>query len=163
MLSGWNSSRGQTRKAASQKAPSSASFPIVAAGMVVVFLGCTSTKDRPREVPRLEFARDPYMGVACPVPNSTACDRVGLALWFDERPVEVTATINGRHFALSDRWGEHVRGFLQPAGLHSPPFDLPEMWFGDPAVEVPVRIEARDTHGRTTSFSLRVGLHAGWG
>lgn len=49
---------------------------------------------------RQVLARAPYMGVACPTPNSIACDRIGLAIWLKEPARTVTATIAGHHLRL---------------------------------------------------------------
>ena len=72
------------------------------------------------------LSRDPYMGVSCRIPNSFACDRVGLAVWLREPAARVEAAIAGRELELDDpEWSgpaEHgerrmFAGFLQPAGL----------------------------------------------
>jgi hypothetical protein len=54
-------------------------------------------------VPAAIFAQDPYMGVACPTPNSIACDRVGLSVWL-ARPAIVTATIAGEPLRLDSQY-----------------------------------------------------------
>jgi hypothetical protein len=99
------------------------------------------------------------MGVSCPVANSIACDRVGLAVWLKRPAVTVTATIAGARLPLhtggdlADNLGGRGRafdGYLQPAGivsrLHVQPVDgnvisskhgrtrvtiAHQMWFGE--------------------------------
>lgn len=99
------------------------------------------------------------MGVSCPVANSIACDRVGLAVWLKHPALSITATIAGAHLILDYRGdlrypGDKLRtafdGFLQPAGivsrLHVKPVEgnvvytthghvhvavRHQMWFGD--------------------------------
>lgn len=72
------------------------------------------------------FSQDPYMGVACGIPSSIACDRVGLTVWLRHPAEAVVATVGGRSFRLDDpAWsgpaihGERKQfaGFLQPAGI----------------------------------------------
>lgn len=101
----------------------------------------------------------PYMGVDCPVANSIACDRVGLAVSLKHPALAVTATIAGARLAMGYRGdvlygGSLPRtefdGFLQPAGIvsrfHVKPVEgtvvdrshghldvvvRPQMWFGN--------------------------------
>jgi hypothetical protein len=40
-----------------------------------------------RVAPSAVLSRTPYMGVVCPVANSTACDRVGLSVWLRKSAV----------------------------------------------------------------------------
>src|SRR5437763_4253188 len=77
---------------------------------------------------RVVLSREPYMGVSCGTPNSTACDRLGLAVWLKSPALRVSATLLGRRFALADRaWSGPARragrrmfaGFLAHAGLSS--------------------------------------------
>jgi dipeptidyl aminopeptidase/acylaminoacyl peptidase len=120
-------------------------------------------------------APDAYLGVACPAPNSIACDRVGLAVWLDEPAERVVATIGDRTFALDDeRWpddprGEAHIGYLQPAGLttdgplHVEPDEPPDRLVrGDAATpRVTLRITRKD--GGVDTTVIRAGLHPGWG
>jgi hypothetical protein len=74
----------------------------------------------------LALPRDPGMGVACPEPNSIACDRIGIAVWLDSAPRRLVARVGGRSVVLRDA---HIRcgadascprlyqAMLQPAGL----------------------------------------------
>jgi hypothetical protein len=68
------------------------------------------------------------MGVSCPVANSIACDRVGLAVTLKRPADSVTATVAGRRVTLDYRGDLLYRGaapitefdgFLQPAGIVS--------------------------------------------
>ena len=122
--------------------------------------------------PSTVLSKAPYMGVSCPVANSIACDRVGLAVWLKRPAVSVTATIAGAHLALSDHGdtryqGDQPRtafdGFLQPANIvsrfHVRPVKgnlvytthghvrvavRPRMWFGD-AGDYPAPVPVRLT------------------
>lgn len=101
----------------------------------------------------------PYMGVNCPVANSIACDRIGLAVTLRHPARAMTATVAGARLAMKYRGdvlyrGESPRtefdGFLQPAGIvsrfHVKPVEgsvvytshghvrvvtRPQMWFGN--------------------------------
>ncbi len=142
--------------------------------------------------PSAVLSRSPYLGVSCPVADSIACDRVGLAVWLKRPAVSVTATIAGARLPLN-RYGDRLArtrrprrafdGFLQPAGivsrLHVRPVDgnqvstrhgrprvtvSRQMWFGAGSDPSPlVRLTIRDAGGRATITRLRVGLAAGWG
>jgi len=72
------------------------------------------------------FSQAPYMGVACGVANSIACDRIGLTVWLREPAMAATATIAGRTFRLDNpAWSGPAHhgqrtvfaGFLRPAGI----------------------------------------------
>jgi len=52
--------------------------------------------------PASVLGRDPYMGVACGIPNSIVCDRVGLTVWLRRPAVAVSATIAGQPLKLND-------------------------------------------------------------
>jgi hypothetical protein len=117
------------------------------------------------------FAKSPYMGVACGVPNSTACDRIGLAVWLRVPAVAVTAEVQGRRFALDDpHWSGPVRkhrrrmfaGFLRGAGLLRD-FHLPSHWEGQPARSPLVRVLIDHGRGAPVETRLRVTLSPGWG
>jgi hypothetical protein len=115
------------------------------------------------------LAREPYMGVSCGIPNSVACDRIGLAVWLRRPARRVVAHIDGRRLPLDDpEWslptdprGPMFAGFLQPAGLtdHDGPLGVP----GPRYEGVPPRaawVEFEIDGNRT---GLVVPLHAGWG
>lgn len=78
--------------------------------------------------PSTVLAGAPYMGVNCPIANSIACDRVGLAVTLKQPATSMTATIAGAKLPMDYRGdvryrGESPRtefdGFLQPAGIVS--------------------------------------------
>jgi hypothetical protein len=136
----------------------------------------TSTADHAAIVPATAvLAKAPYMGVACPVANSIACDRVGLAIWLRHPATTVTATIAGRPLILDgpspDGRGPPTRtafaGFLQPAGivtrLHVTPDDGPDGWLGSRSPAPLVRLRIRYASGRTLTTQLHADLAAGWG
>jgi len=118
------------------------------------------------------------MGVACPVPNSIACDRVGLAVWLRRPAVAVTATIAGMTIHLHTgpgnpayRTNRPVRagfgGYLHPAGLASK-FHLTTtpgepLWFGERAPTPLVRFRIDYGDGDVVSTRKRVMIMAGWG
>lgn len=109
--------------------------------------------------PSAVLSGDPYMGVNCPVANSIACDRVGLAVSLKHPAESVTAIVAGARLTMKYRGdvlyrGDSPRtefdGFLQPAGIvsrfHVRPVDgnvvytshgqvhvvvRRQMWFGD--------------------------------
>lgn len=115
----------------------------------------------------------PYMGVACPQPNSIACDRVGLGLRLRQPAERVTATIAGQRLTL--RPGDNPQnprsswqGFLQPAGLLDGPLTVtPDrgryFWRGEHPVYAPVRITVEREDGGIQTTSIRQWLAAGWG
>ena len=121
------------------------------------------------------LSRQPYLGVACPVPNSIACDRVGLAVWLRTPARRVSATIGRQRFALDDeRWRHDTRGdahigYLQPAGLSGdgplavradePPHRLVRGGVVRPLIRLRITLAA----GRTVVTRTRADLHPGWG
>jgi hypothetical protein len=155
-------------------------------------LAASSTAPRADEVASSTvLSKAPYMGVRCPIANSIACDRVGLAVWLKRPAVSVTATIAGEPLNL-DWFGEERRihgvahrdfdGYLQPAGivsrLHVRPAEGTEaltknghtrlvnshqMWFGAGNAQPLVRLTIRYPDGKTLTTQLHVGLGAGWG
>lgn len=138
------------------------------------------------------LSRSPYLGVSCRIPNSIACDRVGLAVWLKHPAVSVTAKINGAEVALNSYGAAAVgarvprrqfTGFLQPAGivsrLHVRPVNgnvvttshrqtvvrvSDQMWFGESHARSPlIQLTIHTSTGKTLTTHLRVGLGAGWG
>jgi Zinc carboxypeptidase len=114
----------------------------------------------------LELARRPYMGISCKVPNSIACDRVGLAVFIPKRrrAVRVRALIDGREVALHvpslvPTKGIYFEGFLHHAGLNGGALDVTS---GVP-VHATVRITAYYRDGSSASTTRKVGLAPGWG
>jgi hypothetical protein len=148
---------------------------------------------RPTVVPPSRvLSQPPDLGVECPIANSIACDRVGLAVWLKQAAVSVTATVAGAPVALNSFGDEHMSpgmgrrefaGYLQPAGivsrLHIHPVEgtevltkhgrtelvnSPQMWFGEGNARPPlVRLTIRYADGAMLVTQLRVGLAAGWG
>jgi hypothetical protein len=132
--------------------------------------------DAPRIVrfvaPSKVLSREPYMGVACTTPNSTACDRIGLAVWLRRPALAMRAEIRGRQFSLGDRSlsspiHNHRRkdfaGYLPGAGLKRA-YHLPVHWLGaKPPVHQVVRVRIDYGRGPLVETRLRVWLMAGWG
>jgi hypothetical protein len=117
------------------------------------------------------LTRTPYMGISCGAPNSTECDRIGLAVWLKRPAVGVSATLLGRHIALDDsQWSGPARnhqrkmfaGFLPHAGLATR-LGLPPHWEGDPTPFARVRLRVDYRFGAHVETRLRVPLMAGWG
>jgi hypothetical protein len=146
---------------------------LVAAAALTVLIAWSTHGTGSRE---RVFVQDPYMGVSCHVPNSVACDRVGLSVWL-ARPASVTATIAGTPLRLNDpRWSHVARqggkllymyaGFIRPAGITSRLHVTPTgqaQWLGahSPRPLVHFRIEYGD--GDVVTTQERVVLHPGWG
>jgi hypothetical protein len=158
-----------------------AAFLIVASATAAALAFVASTGDPPgAPTPRAApaepvradslFARHPQLGVACHVPNSIRCDRVGFAVWLRRPADSVRAAIAGRRFALhylqAPTRERMYTGFLRPAGLADGPLRVPftarGKWFGEggPSARVRLWIEA---DGRTRATTVRVPLRAGWG
>jgi hypothetical protein len=145
------------------------------AGTTISLLG-----DRPAApstatvAPDAVLAREPYMGVSCPRPDTIRCDRVGLAVWLKRPARRVNATVAGRPFALDDpHWSalpggdgrKMFAGFLQRAGvrerLHVTPSRGEHYWGIEPPFPVvTLRIDYGDRIVKTT---LQVRLMSGWG
>jgi hypothetical protein len=135
------------------------------------------------ETPNDVFAQDPFMGVSCGIPNSIACNRVGLTVWLRHPAISVSATIAGAPLKLDNReWsgpsrqGRRTRfaGFLQPAGitgrLHvKPDPGSPTTWGANTrviaAIPSPPMVRFRINYGqrRTVVTQTSVFLHQGWG
>lgn len=135
-------------------------------------------EDQPARASAEELlSRDPYMGVSCRIPNSFACDRVGLGVWLREPAARVEAAIAGRELELDDpEWsgpaenGERrmFAGFLQPAGLIDGPLQVtpdagPDRWIGREPVSATVDLWIVRDDGATTTTTVEVRLSAGWG
>jgi len=130
------------------------------------------------ESPHAVFAQTPYMGVACHIPNSITCDRVGLAVWL-RRPATVTATIAAATPIRLDapHWTYFVRdhgqdlyvyaGFLQPAHITRlglvPESKWTSSWFGTNAPSPFVRFRVDYGRGNIVTTQEHVFLSAGWG
>ncbi|MGH2926577.1 MAG: hypothetical protein ACRDL8_00040 [Solirubrobacteraceae bacterium] len=164
---------------------------VLVAGVVAVIVGSgggvrsarpVSPRSGPRggvvESPAAAFEQDPFMGVACHVPNSISCDRVGLAVWL-RRPATVTAMIAGAPLKLNAPHWTYVAhdkrgalyvyaGFLQTAGLTTRLHVTPESkwtnsWLGANAPSPLVRFRIDYGHGHVVVTQEHVYLSAGWG
>ncbi len=153
----------------------------VAAALMLGGCGDEANPDRSASPPLRErpasslLSRPPYLGVACPVPNSIACDRVGLAVWLRRPARRVVATIGRQRFALDDeRWRHDTRGdahigYLQPAGLlgdgplavraDEPPHRLVRGGVVRPFITLRITRAS----GPPVVTRTRAGLHPGWG
>jgi len=118
--------------------------------------------------------RSPYMGLACPTPNSFACDRVGLAVWLRDPAAEVHAAIADQDFDLrvpkhyGGRQQTYFTGYLQPAGLVNGPLQIEpdasgDRWIGRDPVSAPVRLEIVHGGGEITVTEVEVDLFGGFG
>jgi hypothetical protein len=113
----------------------------------------------------------PYLGVACPVGNSIACDRVGIGVRLDRPATLVTVQVAGRLVSLNppteppdDLW----LGYLENAGLTHGPLDvhLPPgetLWFGEPSPNPGVRVTAFLADGTAATLSATDILRPGFG
>jgi len=152
---------------------------VITRPLAAVALGVLSTAlgTQAAAAPAHLLARAPYLGVACPVPDSLACDRVGLAVWVTRPARAVNAAVGGRRFALDDpHWSGPARhglrrmfaGFLQPAGLtrgalRVVPHGPYGRWAGGQRVSALVELAIRYGNGTQATVRLRIRLHAGWG
>ena len=143
----------------------------VAALAAFVAVGALAASDGSAETDGI-LVRAPYLGVSCPFANSTACDRVGLAVWLRQPARSVEATIGARHFTLNDpAWSgpphkglrRMFAGFLHPAGFRHGPLQVPIKWAGSPPVATSVRVEVTYADGTHRTARATVGLSAGWG
>jgi hypothetical protein len=146
---------------------------VLALAGALTLTGCVSSGSS-----SLSLRLPPYLGVACPGPNSLACDRVGLAVWLVRPAARVTASVAGLpvHMRIPAGFrptpylgprGGYWEGFLQPAGLKAGPLRVqpeggPLTWYGRPPVETSVRITAHYRDGSATTV-VRAELHPGWG
>jgi hypothetical protein len=114
----------------------------------------------------LVLSRSPYMGVACKIPNSIECDRVGLAVFLPKRrrAARIEASINDRPVemripAAVPTHGIYFEGFLAHAGLKRGPLKVTPK----KPVFATVHITAHYRDGRSAETIQRVGLAPGWG
>ena len=145
---------------------------VLVVGAIVTFAG---TRHGPRGhaapaarpvAARTILATHPDVGVACPIPNSTACDRVGVALRLRHPARRVEAAIGGHRAILDDRrWSGPARhglrraftGFVHPAGLR------PGTYAGNRPVATTLHLIVTDADGVRRATSLRVNVGPGWG
>lgn len=129
--------------------------------------GCPVTGTRQT----LGAAATPFLGVSCRVPNSIACDRVGIGVHLRRTATLVAVQIAGRLVTLSppldppdDLW----LGYLYDAGLRHGPLKVHipangHLWFGSPELYPRVRVIAFFPTGRAATRSASVLLHPGFG
>ncbi len=131
------------------------------------------------ESPSHLLSQAPYMGVHCPVANSIACDRVGLAINLKQPARAVVAFIDGRQLKMNRRGDvidlsmaprKEFDGYLQPAGiestLHVRPAPGSDFWAQDarsPTPSAAVLLLIDYGGGRLISTRVRVPLSSGWG
>jgi hypothetical protein len=117
------------------------------------------------------FTREPEVGVACPgMPNSIACDRVGVAVWLARPAVGMTATVEGQPLRLrrphtAGGWWE---GYLQPAGLldgalRVHPDRGRSYWQGSHPRDAHLTLRIMRASGAIDPASATVALRPGWG
>jgi hypothetical protein len=133
----------------------------------------TGGADRLPAAARRVLRRPPYMGVACPTPNSIACDRVGLAVWLREPVRSVTASIAGRQLRLhpggsGGTGAAYLEGYLQPAGLLGGPMRItPDrgrfFWRGEHPLYAAVALTVEGEDRVMRHVLLHQVLAAGWG
>lgn len=109
----------------------------------------------------LGLARAPYVGVACRQPNSTACGRVGIAVWARPHANRIEATLAGAHTRLAPprSAGSFWVGFVR---LPRRRLALPASWAGSPARRLTLALRIRYPDG-WRSGTVRVLLSPGWG
>jgi len=119
----------------------------------------------------LDAAATPFLGVACPVGNSIACDRIGIGVHLRRVATLVTVQVAGRLVTLSPPAGpsdDLWLGYLFDAGLRHGPLKVrisagAHLWFGSPEVYPPVRVTAFFPDGHAATRSASVLLHPGFG
>ncbi len=152
-------------------------------GAVVVLLMSSRGGDRPRGAARHAIAvpaarllaKPAYAGVACGVPNSISCDRLGLEVWLRRPAASVQATVAGQAMVLDDPlWSgpQHAggrtafAGFMRPAGLaarfHLKP-SAAGRWFGPVPRPVPLTVLVRYGDGSVATATTTVAVAPGWG
>jgi hypothetical protein len=130
--------------------------------------GCHATS---RPEPRLPASAEPYLGVACGVPNWTGCDRVRVGVHLAVRATRVTVSIEGRLISLRpppDPGDDLWEGVLSHAGLRSGPLavrptDSGGYWYGSPEVDSRVSVTAYLPDGSRTTRTDTDPLHPGYG
>jgi hypothetical protein len=124
-----------------------------------------------RATRRLDSSALPYLGVACGVANSIACDRVGVGVNVAAAAL-VMVEVAGRFVTLSppsDSPNDHLwRGYLYEAGLRRWALDVhiprhATHWFGTPDVQPPVTVDVFFQDGTVGTLTARGFLHPGFG
>lgn len=124
--------------------------------------------------PSAVLSGGPYVGVSCPVANSIACDRVGLAVTLKHPAESVTATIAGARLTMNYRGDLRYRGaaprtefdgFLQPAGIvsrfHVKPVEGSVVYRSHGHLHIAVRHQMwfGDVRDYPAPVSLRLAIH----
>lgn len=121
---------------------------------------------------RLDDSAEPFLGVACGVPNSITCDRVGVGVNAPGAATLVMVNVAGRWVTLSpptDSPRDHLwLGYLYEAGLKHGALDVgipprATRWFGTPEVQPAVTVEAFFGDGTVSTLTARGFLHPGFG
>jgi hypothetical protein len=129
--------------------------------------GCPVARARQR----LDESNKPFLGVACGIPNSIACDRIGVGVNIDAATL-VMVEVAGRLVTLSpptDAPNDHLwLGYLHDAGLRHGPLDVhvsphATRWLGAPEVQPPVTVDVFFDDGTVATLTGRGFLHAGFG
>ena len=110
----------------------------------------------------LGLLQPPYLGIACPGPNTTTCGRVGIAVWLRGPARRADASLAGVTVRLHDDGlaGQYWTGYatLPPGRL-----GLPPRWYGTkPTKWLLLRLTIRRADG-TTRGAVRSFLPAGFG
>lgn len=114
----------------------------------------------------------PFLGVACHIPNSVTCDRVGIGVNLTAPAALVMVEVAGRYVTLSpptDSPGDHLwLGSLYNAGLRRGPLNVQiparaTRWFGTPEVDPDVTVKAFLQDGSVGSLTALGFLHPGFG
>jgi hypothetical protein len=140
--------------------------PIVVAALTGC---CGAATPTPTELPPTAL---PFLGVACPRPNSIACDRVGIGVHMDGgHPTAVIVQVAGRLIRLSpplDPPDDVWLGYLPDAGLRHGALDVhltqrEQLWLGSPEVFARVRVTAFFANGTARTLAADDLLHPGFG
>jgi hypothetical protein len=112
----------------------------------------------------LDLAQPPYLGVSCPGANSTACGRIGIAVWLKTRASGIEAELAGSTVRLNApplvRGRKYWQGFVH---LNLKRLGLPDAWFGTEPYKV-LNLRLTIHYGtRVARGMLRVTLQPGWG
>lgn len=129
--------------------------------------GCPTKRSAEPLAPEI----DPFLGVTCHVPNSIACDRVGVGVGFAAPAALVMVEVDGRLVTLNppldppdDLW----QGYLYQAGLRHGPLAVgiapgASFWSGTREVRPYVTVTVFYEDGTVASRTSRGFLHPGFG
>lgn len=146
---------------------------LVTVMLVLALSGCGGSAERPSERETL-VAKHLYMGVSCRKGNEIGCDGIAASVEVPSRPDFVVAIVAGHRIRM-DRIGTGSRGptiyqgrLADPGLLHAGPLAVRPQpngkWLGQPAVRVPVTIQAIYGNGRYAERQFdEVTLGAGFG